>query len=92
MIRNRIIEDEIVYDFLNLDLEDDMEIIVTNLSNNYKVEIIDKIEGPGTIIWEIQINKHEFYLVNNSWGNFLKPLNKSSIEFIDQELDILNSW
>ena len=84
MIKNRIIEDEIVYDFIDLDLEDDMQIIVANLSNNYMVKVIDKIEGPGTIIWEVDINNHEFYIVNNSWGNFLKPLNERSIEFIEQ--------
>lgn len=90
MITRRRTNDGFVYDIDNFHEESDLESICYSLSNLYSISVISKAEGPGTTIWELELNGHRFMLVNNCWGNFLKPETKESSEFVETQMETLN--
>jgi len=90
MIRRRKINDGIVFDIDNFQEESDLERICDLLSNLYSISVISKMEGPGTTIWELELGGYRFMLVNNTWGNFLKPETKESLDFVEMQKETLN--
>ncbi len=90
MIKSGVIKGEIVYDILNFEYEDEMDTICKILATKYPLSIIEKLEGPGTTLWKLKISDNDFSLVNDNWGNFLRPKNDNAINFIEQEMDVIN--
>ena len=90
MIIKRVLENEAVYNIPNFENEEDMQEICDKISNIFRVSIVDITEGPGTTVWTMKVADNDLLLVNNSWGNFLKPKDGTAKDFIEQQLDVFN--
>lgn len=78
-----------VFDIFEHENVDDLELICGILAKNYTLEVDNKLEGPGATIWEIKMDGHGFQLINNSYGNVLKPQDAVSEIFMEQEIPLL---
>lgn len=90
MIKRRVLNNEIVYDILNYETESDLEFIYNLLLKKYSVNFVDRLEGPGGCVLKIEIDKNNIAIVNNNFGNFLRPLDESAKSFIEIEFSNLN--
>ncbi len=90
MINRRNINHDTVYDIIEFECESNMQVIVDLLSQKYLVSIIEKLEGPGTTIWYLNVSGEKIALVNNFYGNFFRPINSDAAIFFEKEYDNLN--
>jgi hypothetical protein len=90
VIKQRNINGQVVYDLENFNEEEDLPRICNVLSDLYSMNILTKIQGPGTAMWEIELEEHRFSLVNSTWGCFLKPESKAGVDFIEIQRETLN--
>ena len=91
MIKIREINNEKIFDIILYEYEEELKVICDCLSKQYKLQILDKIEGPGTTIWKLNINGQKVSLVNNSYSNYFKPEDESAKTFFERELPTISS-
>lgn len=91
MIKRRNLSGVVVYDIDTFDEEADLSTICNILANTYSINISEKFEGPGTTIWKIVVAGHPFSLINNTWGCFLKPESNDSADFMEVQIETLQS-
>lgn len=92
MIKKRIINnDEPVYDIVHYEEHGDVSFILDKISKQFKTVIGEVNEGPGTTIINLLIEDRPFLLVNNNWGNYIKPENENSENLIESNKMIFDA-
>jgi hypothetical protein len=86
MITTRNTDDNFIVDFDTLEGWDDFEKIIEILKRSYDVKIINKIDGPESRLWDIQLDGFLYTLHNNPYGNYLKANNIKAIQYLKDTL------
>jgi len=73
----RIQYDQRVLDFTELESYEDFDTILSRLLLKCDFAIGGKIDGPESRIYELKLAQSNFLLINNPYGNLLRPLDKS---------------
>lgn len=89
-INSRLDNGIMLFDIIEYETEDDFGPICALLEKQYKLEVCSKLSAPGATIWDISIEGRAYALVNNSYGNFLRPQDIRAALFMEQELPVLN--
>lgn len=79
-----------ILDFCDLESWESFDEIISILKSKYDVQIVEENDGPESRVWFINIDGYSFSLHNNPYGNYLKPRNAASDEYLNRILPKLS--
>jgi hypothetical protein len=86
MITIRNTNENFIIDFDTLESWDDFENIIEILKKSYDLKVTNKLDGPESRIWDIELDGLLYSLHNNPYGNYLKAVNPKSIQYLRDTL------
>jgi hypothetical protein len=87
MVTVREIDDSFVIDFSDLEDYDDFDVLVEKLKEKFDVKIREKLDGPESRVWKLQMDGFILSLHNNPYGNYLKASSPEAISFLKSTIE-----
>ena len=73
-----------VIDFDDYEELEHLDYIINMVREKFNIQICRKFDGPGATIWDLSIDNFDFSLANGTYGNYLRPINEKSREYLHQ--------
>ncbi len=90
MIKERFENGKKVFDVFKYEDYDEFEQIIDKLKLQFSVDVYKKLDGPDSRVWYTRINGFDFLIINNSYGNCIKPVSSESQYFIEKQIKNFN--
>lgn len=80
-------ETRYIIDFCDIENWDGFDEIILKLKKEFNAIVIEKIDGPESRIWFLDIDGIRLSLHNNPYGNYLKANSPESISYLRDKID-----